>query len=125
MTTPFFRSSFLKLAWKAGVALTRLPSFFSMRQLGCSSNHPSVQPTAAPASSASIVFFVVPPAPSVSHGVHLDSPPPSQLAYASVQTVRIFLSSPGDVAAERAAVRDLLLGLARGAFVRGRVHIGS
>jgi hypothetical protein len=28
--------------------------------------------------------------------------------------VRIFLSSPGDVAAERAAARDLLLGLARG-----------
>ncbi len=40
-----------------------------------------------------------------------------------MKTVRIFLSSPGDVAVERAAVRDLLLGLARGAFVRGRVHI--
>jgi formylglycine-generating enzyme required for sulfatase activity len=40
-----------------------------------------------------------------------------------VRTVRIFLSSPGDVAAERAQARDLLLGLARGAFVRGRVHI--
>src|SRR4249919_1452629 len=40
-----------------------------------------------------------------------------------VKTVRIFLSSPGDVAAERAEARDLLLGLARGPFVRGRVHI--
>jgi formylglycine-generating enzyme required for sulfatase activity len=39
------------------------------------------------------------------------------------RTVRIFLSSPGDVAAERAQVRELLLGLARGPFVRGRVHI--
>jgi formylglycine-generating enzyme required for sulfatase activity len=40
-----------------------------------------------------------------------------------MHTVRIFLSSPGDVAAERTQVRDLLLGLARGPFVRGRVHI--
>ena len=40
-----------------------------------------------------------------------------------LRTVRIFLSSPGDVAAERAQARDLLLGLARGPFVRGRVHI--
>jgi formylglycine-generating enzyme required for sulfatase activity len=40
-----------------------------------------------------------------------------------IRTVRIFLSSPGDVAAERMQVRDLLLGLARGPFVRGRVHI--
>jgi formylglycine-generating enzyme required for sulfatase activity len=40
-----------------------------------------------------------------------------------VRTIRIFLSSPGDVPAERAQVRDLLLGLARGPFVRGRVHI--
>jgi hypothetical protein len=40
-----------------------------------------------------------------------------------VKTVRIFLSSPGDVAAERESVRDLLLGLARGAFVRDRLHI--
>ena len=39
------------------------------------------------------------------------------------QTVRIFLSSPGDVAVERAQVRELLLGLARGPFVRGRVNI--
>ena len=42
---------------------------------------------------------------------------------AMVRTVRIFLSSPGDVATERAKLRDLLLGLARGPFVRGRVHI--
>jgi len=41
----------------------------------------------------------------------------------SLRTVRIFLSSPGDVAEERAQARDLLLGLARGPFVRGRVHI--
>ena len=40
-----------------------------------------------------------------------------------MNTFRIFLSSPGDVAADRTAARDLLLGLARGAFVRGRVHI--
>jgi formylglycine-generating enzyme required for sulfatase activity len=40
-----------------------------------------------------------------------------------VRTIRIFLSSPGDVAADRAQARDLLLGLARGPFVRGRVHI--
>jgi hypothetical protein len=40
-----------------------------------------------------------------------------------VRTVRIFLSSPGDVAAERAQAHELLLGLARGPFVRGRVHI--
>ncbi len=40
-----------------------------------------------------------------------------------VQHVRIFLSSPGDVTAERALVRELLLGLARGPYVRGRVHI--
>ena len=40
-----------------------------------------------------------------------------------IRTVRIFLSSPGDVAAERAQARELLLGLARGPFVRGRVHI--
>ncbi len=40
-----------------------------------------------------------------------------------VRTVRIFLSSPGDVAAERTKARELLLGLARGPFVRGRVHI--
>lgn len=39
------------------------------------------------------------------------------------RTLRIFLSSPADVAAERARVRDLLLGLARGPFVRGRLHI--
>jgi formylglycine-generating enzyme required for sulfatase activity len=39
------------------------------------------------------------------------------------RTVRIFLSSPGDVAAERVKVRELLLGLARGPFVRGRVLI--
>ena len=42
---------------------------------------------------------------------------------ATLRTVRIFLSSPGDVAAERAQARELLLGLARGPFVRGRVHI--
>lgn len=41
----------------------------------------------------------------------------------TVRTVRIFLSSPGDVAAERAKARDLLLGLARGPFVRERIHI--
>lgn len=35
-----------------------------------------------------------------------------------VRTVRIFFSSPGDVAAERTKVHDLLLGLARGPFVR-------
>jgi hypothetical protein len=40
-----------------------------------------------------------------------------------VKTVRIFLSSPCDVATEREQARDLLLGLARGPFVRGRVHI--
>ena len=40
-----------------------------------------------------------------------------------VRTVRIFLSSPGDVAEERTQARDLLLGLARGPFVRDRVHI--
>jgi fructose-1,6-bisphosphatase/sedoheptulose 1,7-bisphosphatase-like protein len=40
-----------------------------------------------------------------------------------IRTVRIFLSSPGDVAADRAKARELLLGLARGPFVRGRVHI--
>lgn len=40
-----------------------------------------------------------------------------------IRTVRIFLSSPGDVAAERTQVRDVLLGLARGPFVRGCVHI--
>ena len=40
-----------------------------------------------------------------------------------VRPFRIFLSSPGDVAAERAQARELLLGLARGPFVRGRVHI--
>ena len=40
-----------------------------------------------------------------------------------MKTVRIFLSSPGDVATERAEARELLLGLARGPFVRGRVHI--
>jgi hypothetical protein len=41
----------------------------------------------------------------------------------TVTTYRIFLSSPDDVAVERTALRDLLLGLARGPFVRGRVHI--
>ena len=40
-----------------------------------------------------------------------------------MRTVRIFLSSPGDVAAERIQARELLLGLARGPFMRGRVHI--
>ena len=40
-----------------------------------------------------------------------------------IRTVRIFLSSPGDVATERTQVRDLLLGLARGPFVRGRLLI--
>ncbi len=40
-----------------------------------------------------------------------------------MRTVRIFLSSPGDVGAERAQARELLLGLARGPFVRGYVHI--
>ena len=40
-----------------------------------------------------------------------------------VKTFRIFLSSPGDVAAERAEARELLLGLAHAPFVRGRVHI--
>lgn len=39
------------------------------------------------------------------------------------RTFRIFLSSPGDVAAERTQARDLLLGLARGPFVRGDVSI--
>lgn len=39
------------------------------------------------------------------------------------RTIRIFLSSPGDVAAERTQARDLLLGLARGPFVRDRVLI--
>ena len=39
------------------------------------------------------------------------------------KTVRIFLSSPGDVAAERAEARELLLGLARNPLLRGRVHI--
>lgn len=38
-------------------------------------------------------------------------------------TFRIFLSSPGDVAEERAKARDLLLGLARGPFLRDKVHI--
>jgi len=32
-------------------------------------------------------------------------------------------SASGDVAAERKEVRELLPGLARGPFVRGRVHI--
>lgn len=36
---------------------------------------------------------------------------------------RIFLSSPGDVAQERAEARDLLLGLARSPFLRDKVHI--
>ena len=40
-----------------------------------------------------------------------------------VRTVRIFLSSPGDVATERTKLRDLLLGLARAPFLRGKVHI--
>ena len=40
-----------------------------------------------------------------------------------MNAVRIFLSSPGDVAAERALAREFLLGLARGPFVRGRIHI--
>jgi formylglycine-generating enzyme required for sulfatase activity len=40
-----------------------------------------------------------------------------------MRTIRIFLSSPGDVADERAKARELLLGLARGPFVRGQVHI--
>jgi formylglycine-generating enzyme required for sulfatase activity len=40
-----------------------------------------------------------------------------------VPTFRIFLSSPGDVAVEQIEVRDLLLGLARTPFVRGRLHI--
>src|SRR5215470_4786279 len=40
-----------------------------------------------------------------------------------MKTIRIFLSSPGDLTADRAQARELLLGLARGAFVRGRVHI--
>ena len=40
-----------------------------------------------------------------------------------MRQVRIFLSSPGDLADERIKVRELLLGLARGPFVRGRVHI--
>jgi formylglycine-generating enzyme required for sulfatase activity len=59
-------------------------------------------------------------------GANLDSLPRpcQQLEYMDpVKTVHIFLSSPGDVAAERAEVRDLLLGLARGPFVRGRVLI--
>jgi hypothetical protein len=38
-------------------------------------------------------------------------------------TFRIFLSSPGDVATERDKARELLLGIARGEFVRDRVHI--
>jgi formylglycine-generating enzyme required for sulfatase activity len=41
----------------------------------------------------------------------------------AVRSFRIFLSSPGDVAEERAQARELLLGLARGPFVRGRIHI--
>jgi hypothetical protein len=40
-----------------------------------------------------------------------------------MRTFRIFLSSPGDVAADRAQTRELLLGLARGPLVRDRVHI--
>jgi formylglycine-generating enzyme required for sulfatase activity len=40
-----------------------------------------------------------------------------------IRLFRIFLSSPGDVAEERTKVRELLLGLARGPFVRGRVLI--
>ena len=40
-----------------------------------------------------------------------------------VTSVRIFLSSPGDVVADRAQAREVLLGAARGAFVRGRVLI--
>ena len=40
-----------------------------------------------------------------------------------VETFRIFLSSPRDVADDRAKARELLLGLARGPFVRDLVHI--
>ncbi|MFN8061284.1 MAG: SUMF1/EgtB/PvdO family nonheme iron enzyme [Vicinamibacterales bacterium] len=39
------------------------------------------------------------------------------------EIVRIFLSSPGDVGPEREQARQLLLGLARGPFVRGRLGI--
>ena len=41
----------------------------------------------------------------------------------AVRPFRIFISSPGDVADARGQVRELLLGLARAPFVRGRVHI--
>lgn len=47
----------------------------------------------------------------------------SSVCRRSRSTVRIFPSSPGDVAEERALARELLLGLARGPHVRGRVHI--
>ena len=40
-----------------------------------------------------------------------------------VKTVRIFLSSPWDVAAERAQTRELLLGMARGPILREHVLI--
>jgi hypothetical protein len=40
-----------------------------------------------------------------------------------MHSVRVFLSSPGDVAADRAQAVDLLLGLAREPLLRGRVHI--
>jgi formylglycine-generating enzyme required for sulfatase activity len=42
---------------------------------------------------------------------------------APIVSFRIFLSSPGDVAEERTQARELLLGLERGPFVRGRIHI--
>jgi hypothetical protein len=45
------------------------------------------------------------------------------MARVPMQPVRIFLSSPGDVATERTQARELLLGLARGPFMRDRVHI--
>jgi formylglycine-generating enzyme required for sulfatase activity len=41
----------------------------------------------------------------------------------AIHPIRIFLSSPADVADERDKVRDLLLGMARGPHVRGRVLI--
>jgi hypothetical protein len=45
--------------------------------------------------------------------------PASSLAGGSLGAPCVFLSLRGDLADERAQARDLLLGLARGPFVRG------
>ena len=47
----------------------------------------------------------------------------ASLAPVPLYQLRIFLASPGDVASDRTHVRDTLLGIARGPFVRGRVSV--